>query len=120
MLGLACTAGSRNVLLARQLNCRIVDKSGKIVPEMSACRSTKQWWLQVRVGLEAGEEGTSYQKRVGHMRLLGELYNYRIIDSRTVFDTLYTLLAFGHDSPETAALLDPPTSYFRVRSTLPL
>jgi regulator of nonsense transcripts 2 len=69
---------------------------------------------QVRLGLEAAEEGT-YQKRVGQMRLLGELYNYRIVDSRTVFDTLYALLAFGHDSPDSAAQLDPPTSYFRVR-----
>ncbi|BDA48017.1 Regulator of nonsense transcripts 2 [Coccomyxa sp. Obi] len=69
---------------------------------------------EVRVGLESVEEG-AYQKRVGQMRLLGELYNYRIIDSRTIFDTLYTLLTFGHDSPETAAALDPPTSYFRVR-----
>ncbi|CAL8462985.1 g2519 [Coccomyxa elongata] len=69
---------------------------------------------EVRVGLESVEEG-AYQKRVGQMRLLGELYNYRIVDSRTIFDTLYTLLAFGHDSPETAAALDPPTSFFRVR-----
>lgn len=75
--------------------------------------------VQVRVGLESVEEG-AYQKRVGQMRLLGELYNYRIVDSRTIFDTLYTLLAFGHDSPETAAALDPPTSFFRVRaSSLP-
>lgn len=73
---------------------------------------------QVRVGLESVEEG-AYQKRVGQMRLLGELYNYRIVDSRTIFDTLYTLLAFGHDTPETAAALDPPTSYFRVRPCSP-
>ncbi len=72
--------------------------------------------MQVRVGLESVEEG-AYQKRVGQMRLLGELYNYRIVDSRTIFDTLYTLLAFGHDSPETAAAVDPPTSYFRVRGS---
>jgi hypothetical protein len=34
---------------------------------------------------------------------------------RTIFDTLYTLLAFGHASPEQAAVLDPPSSYFRAR-----
>lgn len=68
---------------------------------------------QVRVGLETAEEG-GYQRRVGQMRLLGELYNYRLVDSRTIFDTLYMLLAFGHDSPEAIAALDPPTSYFRV------
>lgn len=36
---------------------------------------------QVRMGLEAPEAG-AYQKRVGHMRLLGELYNYRLLDSK--------------------------------------
>jgi len=32
---------------------------------------------------------------------------------RTVFDTLYTLLSFGHETPESAAQIDPPSSYFR-------
>jgi hypothetical protein len=34
---------------------------------------------------------------------------------RTIFETLYALLAFGHEAPESAAALDPPTSFFRVR-----
>ena len=34
---------------------------------------------------------------------------------RTVFDTLYLLLAFGHASPEAGARLDPPASMFRIR-----
>lgn len=37
--------------------------------------------VQVRLGLEASEAGT-YQRQVGYMRLLGELYAYRIADSR--------------------------------------
>ena len=32
-----------------------------------------------------------------------------------VFSTLYLLLEFGHESPEAAARLDPPDSYFRLR-----
>ena len=36
---------------------------------------------QVRVGLETAEAG-AYQRQVGYMRLLGELYAYRIVDSR--------------------------------------
>ena len=36
---------------------------------------------QVRVGLEASEAG-AYQRQVGYMRLLGELYAYRTVDSR--------------------------------------
>ena len=68
--------------------------------------------VQVRLGLEAHEAG-AYQRQVGYMRLLGELYAYRIVDSRTTFDTLYTLLSFGHETPESAAQLDPLSSYFR-------
>jgi hypothetical protein len=37
--------------------------------------------LQIIVGMEYPEVG-AYQKRVGLMRLLGELYNYRVVDSR--------------------------------------
>lgn len=37
----------------------------------------------MRAGLEAPQAG-GYQRRVGHMRLLGELYNYRVVDSRLV------------------------------------
>lgn len=38
-------------------------------------------FVQVRVGLETAEAG-AYQRQVGYMRLLGELYAYRIVDSR--------------------------------------
>ncbi len=31
------------------------------------------------------------------MRLLGELYNYRLVDSKLIFATLHLLLAFGYD-----------------------
>lgn len=34
---------------------------------------------------------------------------------RVIFDTLYLLMSFGHDSPEEAERLDPPLSYFRIR-----
>lgn len=34
---------------------------------------------------------------------------------RVVFDTLYLLLSFGHETPEEAEKLDPPFSYFRMR-----
>ena len=37
------------------------------------------------------------------------------VSCRTVFDTLYMLLAFGHESAEAAARLDPPGSTFRIR-----
>ena len=53
------------------------------------------------------------------MRLLGEAYSYRLVDSGVIFDTLHLLIAFGHDNPETAASLDPPTSFFRIRRAMP-
>ena len=39
-----------------------------------------------------------------------------LVDScRVVFDTLYLLLSFGHETSEEADKLDPPFSYFRIR-----
>lgn len=38
-----------------------------------------------------------YQQRVALLRLLGELYNYRLVDSKLIFSTLHLLLAFGYD-----------------------
>lgn len=40
-------------------------------------------------------------------------YSYDVC--RVVFDTLYLLLSFGHESAEEAERLDPPFSYFRIR-----
>ena len=37
--------------------------------------------MQIRLGLETPDAG-QYQRRVGQMRLLAELYNYRLIDSK--------------------------------------
>ena len=34
---------------------------------------------------------------------------------RVIFSVLYLLLEFGHETPEMAAKLDPPDSYFRLR-----
>ncbi len=56
------------------------------------------------------------------MRLLGEAYNYMLLDSRTLFELLYACMSHGHDSAESAARLDPPDDFFRVRmvrGTLP-
>jgi hypothetical protein len=56
-----------------------------------------------------------YQRQVGQARLLGEAYNYRLLPSRCVLDTLHLILAAGHADAEQAAALDPPGSYFRIR-----
>eukprot|EP00884_Botryococcus_braunii_P019011 jgi/Botrbrau1/5794/Bobra.0155s0017.1 len=69
---------------------------------------------EVRWGLEHPEDG-NYQKRVAHARLLGEMYNYKLANTRVIFDTLYLMLGFGHEDPDRAAKLDPPTSCFRIK-----
>ncbi|GFR49425.1 hypothetical protein Agub_g11482, partial [Astrephomene gubernaculifera] len=68
----------------------------------------------IRAGLEAPGAGM-YQKRMADVRLLGELYNYMLCNSTPVFESLYLLLTFGHESPELADRLDPPDDFFRVR-----
>ncbi|KAI9193580.1 armadillo-type protein [Polychytrium aggregatum] len=73
---------------------------------------------EIRMGLELNLFKLN-QKRISLMKFLGELYNYRLVDSAVIFETLYLLLQFGHDQgvarPGTHCLLDPPFDFFRVR-----
>ncbi|KAI5083055.1 hypothetical protein GOP47_0002798 [Adiantum capillus-veneris] len=73
---------------------------------------------EIRVGLEQNEYGMQ-QKRIAHMRFLGELYNFRLIDSSAIFDTLYLIIYFGYGTPE-QDLLDPPEDCFRMRMIIVL
>ncbi|KAK3034424.1 hypothetical protein RJ639_034661, partial [Escallonia herrerae] len=59
------------------------------------------------------------QRRIAHMRFLGELYNYEHVDSSVVFDTLYLILIFGHGTSE-QDVLDPPEDCFRIRMVITL
>ncbi|KAK3023907.1 hypothetical protein RJ639_043450, partial [Escallonia herrerae] len=54
---------------------------------------------EIRLGLEVNDYGMQ-QRRIAHMRFLGELYNYEHVDSSVVFDTLYLILIFGHGTSE--------------------
>ncbi|KAJ3021095.1 UNVERIFIED_CONTAM: hypothetical protein HDU68_009800 [Siphonaria sp. JEL0065] len=73
---------------------------------------------EVRVGLEMNLFKHN-QRRVSTVRFLGEMYNYRLIDSGVVFDTLYVLLRFGYENqfpePGVFCSLDAPHDFFRVR-----
>ncbi|KAK9868805.1 hypothetical protein WJX84_002149 [Apatococcus fuscideae] len=69
---------------------------------------------EVRSGMEEPHLGT-YQRRMGHIVLLGEMYNYKLVDSRIIFDTLHLFLWYGNDNAEEAAVLDPPSDFFRTR-----
>ncbi|KAF9612263.1 hypothetical protein IFM89_038685, partial [Coptis chinensis] len=58
---------------------------------------------EIRLGLELNDYSFQ-QRRIAHMRFLGELYNYEHIDSSVIFETLYLILAFGHGTSEIAAM----------------
>ncbi|KAL7614468.1 regulator of nonsense transcripts UPF2 [Lactuca sativa] len=73
---------------------------------------------EIRLGLEINEYGMQ-QRRIAHMRFLGELYNYEHVDSSVVFDTLYLILIFGHGTEE-QDVLDPPEDCFRIRMIITL
>lgn len=49
----------------------------------------------VRRGLEQNLYSTN-QRRVATMKYLGELYIYRLLSSGIIFDTLWSLVTFGH------------------------
>ncbi|EXB30382.1 Regulator of nonsense transcripts 2 [Morus notabilis] len=73
---------------------------------------------EIRLGLELNDYGMQ-QRRIAHMRFLGELYNYEHVDSSVIFETLHLILVFGHGSPE-QDLLDPPEDCFRMRMVITL
>ncbi|GAA6063250.1 hypothetical protein JCM10212_003613 [Sporobolomyces blumeae] len=72
----------------------------------------------IRVGMENNNFKYN-QQRVATVKYLGELYNYRVIDSRVVFDTLWSLVTFGHPEgrpwPDVPSPIDGPDDCFRVR-----
>ncbi|CAI0411623.1 unnamed protein product [Linum tenue] len=73
---------------------------------------------EIRVGLELNDYGMQ-QRRIAHMRFLGELYNYEHVDSSVIFETLYLIVVFGHDTAE-RDVLDPPEDCFRIRMVITL
>ncbi|KAM7492124.1 hypothetical protein LguiA_035045 [Lonicera macranthoides] len=73
---------------------------------------------EIRLGLELNDYGMQ-QRRLAHMRFLGELYNYEHVDSSVIFDTLYLILVFGHGTSE-QDVLDPPEDCFRIRMVITL
>ena len=62
------------------------------------------------------------QRRIAQVRYLGELYNYRMIDSAVIFSTLFSFITFGvpPDPLVTFSPLDPPENLIRLRLTATL
>ncbi|GAV63717.1 MIF4G domain-containing protein/Upf2 domain-containing protein [Cephalotus follicularis] len=73
---------------------------------------------EIRLGLELNDYGMQ-QRRLAHMRFLGELYNYEHVDSSVIFETLYLILVFGYGTAE-QDVLDPPEDCFRIRMVITL
>ncbi|XP_045486261.1 regulator of nonsense transcripts 2 [Pieris rapae] len=56
------------------------------------------------------------QRRIATVRYLGELYNYKLLDSRDVFTVLYSFITFGVSNDHSnVSVLDPPENVFRIR-----
>ena len=72
---------------------------------------------EITAGME-NPEAALYQRRVAYVRLLGELYAYKLANSTLIFNTLHSLLAYGHTAdvaPEITRRIDAPQNFFRVR-----
>ena len=72
----------------------------------------------ITLGLEQNDFKFN-QRRIADVKYLGELYNYKLVDSSVIFDMLYRIVAFGHEggtpAPGKVNLLDQPDDFFRVR-----
>ena len=56
------------------------------------------------------------QRRVAMVKYLGELYNYRMVESGDIFRTLYLFITFGVSMEHgVTSVLDPPEHLFRIR-----
>lgn len=49
----------------------------------------------ITLGLEQNDFKFN-QRRIAEVKYLGELYNYKMLDSPVVFDTMYRIVTFGH------------------------
>ncbi|GAB6029878.1 Regulator of nonsense transcripts upf2, variant 2 [Chamberlinius hualienensis] len=68
----------------------------------------------IRLGMEVNNVKYN-QRRVSAVRYLGELYNYRMVESSVIFKTVYSFIVFGTSQFDTSAEYDPPDSLFRIR-----
>ncbi|XP_048123551.1 regulator of nonsense transcripts 2 [Alosa alosa] len=68
----------------------------------------------IRLGMEVNQPKFN-QRRVSSAKFLGELYNYRMVESAVIFRTLFSFTSFGVNPDGTASPLDPPEHHFRIR-----
>lgn len=72
----------------------------------------------ITLGLEQNDFKFN-QRRIAEVKYLGELYNYKMVDSAVIFDTLYRIVTFGHEGgkpvPGRPCPFDMSDDYFRIR-----
>ena len=72
----------------------------------------------ITLGLEQNDFKFN-QRRLAEVKYLGELYNYKMVDSSVIFDSLYRIVTFGHEGgtpkPGETNPLDMPDDFFRFR-----
>ncbi|XP_060698609.1 regulator of nonsense transcripts 2 isoform X1 [Hemiscyllium ocellatum] len=68
----------------------------------------------IRLGMEVNQPKFN-QRRISSVKFLGELYNYRMVESAVIFRILYSFITFGVSADGSATPLDPPEHLFRIR-----
>uniref|UniRef100_D3ZT03 UPF2, regulator of nonsense mediated mRNA decay n=1 Tax=Rattus norvegicus TaxID=10116 RepID=D3ZT03_RAT len=68
----------------------------------------------IRLGMEVNQPKFN-QRRISSAKFLGELYNYRMVESAVIFRTLYSFTSFGVNPDGSPSSLDPPEHLFRIR-----
>ncbi|XP_043086697.1 regulator of nonsense transcripts 2 isoform X2 [Puntigrus tetrazona] len=68
----------------------------------------------IRLGMEVNQPKFN-QRRISSAKFLGELYNYRMVESAVIFRTLFSFTSFGVSTDGSPSLLDPPEHLFRIR-----
>ncbi|XP_065363100.1 regulator of nonsense transcripts 2 [Calliphora vicina] len=69
----------------------------------------------IRAGLEIHSPKLA-QRRIAMAKYLGELYNYKLVESTNILNTLYSIISLGVSTEDDAiSELDPPDSLFRLK-----
>ncbi|GAB1609122.1 regulator of nonsense transcripts 2-like isoform X2 [Argonauta hians] len=69
----------------------------------------------IRIGMEINHPKYN-QRRVSAIKYLGELYNYRMVESSVIFKVLYSFISFGTSLEDNIpSALDLPDHLFRIR-----
>ncbi|KAK3753991.1 hypothetical protein QZH41_009266, partial [Actinostola sp. cb2023] len=69
---------------------------------------------EIRIGMEVNYPKLN-QRRLCCVKYLGEMYNYRLVDIRVIFNTMYSFITFGNNDDGIPSELDSATHLFRVR-----